>query len=65
MASIQDRSEFNSWVQELKEDALTPDQLAVLQAMVDDGDAESLSAAAQLLDWQETVIDPIEHYYGL
>jgi hypothetical protein len=33
--------------------------------MVDQGDAETLDRAAYLLDWHESVIDPVEHLYGL
>jgi hypothetical protein len=65
MARTYDKSEFESWHQALKEKKLNPEQLAVLQNMVDDGLAETLERAAQLLDWQETVIDPLEHMYGL
>lgn len=65
MALIQEQKEFDSWHRALNENKLEPDQVAVLQRMVDEGQAESLERAAQLLDWQETVIDPIEHMYGL
>lgn len=64
MAFIHERREFTSWVQELQAEQLTPEQLAVLETMVTDGEAESLAQAAQLLDWQESVIDHDEHMYG-
>ena len=64
MALPYEKREFESWHRALKEDKLTPAQVAVLQKMVDDGEAESLEKAALLLDWQETVIDPDEHMYG-
>ena len=64
MASPHEKKEFESWHRALKAGTLTPDQLAVLQTMVDEGQAENLERAAQLLDWQETVIDPDEHMYG-
>jgi len=64
MAFIHEQREFTSWVQALQIEALTPQQLAVLQEMVDDGEAPSLAQAAQLLDWQESVIDNDEHMYG-
>ena len=64
MAFIHEQREFTSWVQALLAEQLTPEQLAVLQGMVEDGKAESLAQAAQLLDWQESVIDNDEHMYG-
>ncbi len=65
MARPNEKKEFDSWHKALQENKLKPDQLAVLQKMIDDGEAETLEKAAQLLDWQETVIDPDEHMYGL
>jgi len=65
MARPNEKKEFDSWHKALQENKLKPDQLAVLQKMIDDGEAETLEKAAQLLDWQETVIDPDEHLYGL
>lgn len=64
MASVHDEREFNSWLQALQEQKLSPEQIAVLQQMVDQGKAETLDRAAYLLDWQESVIDPVEHLYG-
>lgn len=64
MAFIHEQREFTSWVQALQAEQLTVEQLAVLQTMVNDGEAESLTQAAQLLDWQESVIDHDEHMYG-
>lgn len=65
MAIPHAKKEFDSWHRALKENKLKPEQLAVLQKMVDEGEADNLVRAAQLLDWQETVIDPDEHMYGL
>ncbi|MEZ4736161.1 MAG: hypothetical protein R3E79_54430 [Caldilineaceae bacterium] len=65
MALLQEQREFESWLQALQQQQLQPEQLAVLQQMVDQGKAETLEGAAQLLDWQDSVIDPIEHMYGL
>ncbi len=64
MASPHERKEFQSWQRALSENQLDPEQVAVLQQMVDEGEADSLEKAAELLDWQETVIDPDEHMYG-
>jgi len=64
MALPHEKKEFDSWHRALKENKLKPEQLAVLQKMVDEGEADNLVRAAQLLDWQETVIDPDEHMYG-
>ena len=65
MASIQEEREFDSWLQALHDQKLQPQQLAVLQQMIEQGQAETLDRAAQFLDWQESVLDPIEHLYGL
>lgn len=65
MASILEEREFNSWLQALHDQKLQPEQLAVLQQMIEQGQAKTLERAAQLLDWQESVLDPIEHLYGL
>ena len=64
MAIPQETNEFDSWNRALSDGKLNPDQVAVLQKMVDDGEAKMLEAAAQFLDWQQTVINPIEHMYG-
>jgi hypothetical protein len=61
---MSDEYQFKSWRQALAENHLTGDQLAVLQHMVEDGEAESIEAAAARLDWQDTVINPDEHMYG-
>ena len=59
-----EEAQFKSWRRALAENRLTPDQLAVLQKMVEDGLAETMEAAAAFLDWQDTVIQPDEHMYG-
>ena len=64
MASISEQKEFESWLHAFRAGALTPEQLQVLQEMVDEGKAATLEQAAQMLDWHETVIDPEEHMYG-
>ncbi|MBV7330908.1 hypothetical protein KFU94_22215 [Chloroflexi bacterium TSY] len=64
MTSQQETNDFKSWHLALTEDQLEPDQLAILQKMVDDGDAQDLEAAARLLDWQQSFIDSNEHMYG-
>ena len=43
-----------SWVRGYEEGSLTPMQLESLQAMVDNGEADSLLEAARLLDYQST-----------
>jgi hypothetical protein len=55
---------FKSWQMALAENKLEPEQLAVLQRMVSDGEADSVEAAAARLDWQDSVISPDEHMYG-
>lgn len=64
MTTPGENKEFESWHRALAENELKPKQLAVLQEMVDSGQAESLEAAAKFLDWQDSVIDPDEHMYG-
>ena len=64
MARPQEEREFDSWLRALRQNKLRPEEVAVLQDMVEEGQADSLEAAAQLLDWQDTVIDPDEHMYG-
>jgi hypothetical protein len=43
-----------SWEKALSEGVLTEMQQETLQALVDNGDAEDLAAAARLLDYEET-----------
>ncbi len=64
MASPHEKKEFESWQRALSANQLEPEQVAVLQQMVDEDEVDSLEKAAQMLDWQETVIDPDEHMYG-
>ena len=64
MARIDEKQEFSSWLLALQAGALTEMQIGTLQQLVDDGKADSLEAAARFLDWQDTVIDPTEHFYG-
>ena len=61
---MSEESQFKSWRQALSDNLLAPEQLAVLQKMVEDGEAGSIEAAAARLDWQDTVINPDEHMYG-
>jgi hypothetical protein len=65
MALPQEEREFDSWLQALCDQKLKPEQVAVLQEIMDQGQADTLERAAQLLDWQESVLDPMEHMYGL
>ncbi len=64
MARIDEKQEFSSWLLALQAGALTEMQMGTLQQLVDDGKADSLEAAARFLDWQDSVIDPTEHFYG-
>jgi hypothetical protein len=61
---VSDEVQFKSWRQALADKRLTRDQLAVLEKMVQDGEADTIEAAAARLDWQDTVINPDEHMYG-
>ncbi len=64
MAVPDGEREFDSWQRGLTADELTPEQLAMLRAMVDEGRADSVERAAQLLDWQGSVIDLTETMHG-
>jgi hypothetical protein len=56
--------EFKSWTKALSEGRLTPQQLEILDDMVQNHQADSREAAARMLDWQDTIIHPDEHMYG-
>ena len=64
MTASANNDEIESWQKALAQNKLTPEQLAVLEEMVKDGQAASLNAAATMRDWQESVIHPDEHMYG-
>ena len=57
-------SKITSWRQALDEGTLTSEQIAVLEEMVKEGQAENLQAAASMLDWQDAIINKPEHMYG-
>jgi len=58
------KREFRSWRLALANNALNSEQLGTLREMTEAGQADSLEAAADLLDWQDNVVDPDEHMYG-
>ncbi len=64
MARIDEQQEFSSWLLALQAGVLTEKQLDTLQQLVDEGRADTLEAAARYMDWQDSVIDPTEHFYG-
>jgi hypothetical protein len=64
MEDTSDKGKFKSWRQALDQGLLTPDQIAVLEDMVKEGQAENLQAAASMLDWQDAIINKPEHMYG-
>ena len=43
---------------------MSPEQMGVLEKMVEDKEALTIEAAAARLDWHDTVISPDEHMYG-
>jgi hypothetical protein len=55
---------FRSWRQALEAKTLSPVQLEVLEDMVAKGEAESVAAAAVMLDWKDGIIHKAEHLYG-
>jgi hypothetical protein len=56
--------EFSSWQSALEQRLLEPEQITVLQTMVDEGHATTLDNAACILDLQETIVHPREHMWG-
>ncbi len=64
MAHPWDKSKFDSWRNALEGGVLGSKELSLLREMVSGHQATTVEAAADLLDWQETVIDPDEHMYG-
>ena len=64
MDDAQDKGKITSWRQALDNGTLTTAQVAVLEEMVKEGQAESIEAAASMLDWQDTIINKPEHMYG-
>jgi hypothetical protein len=64
MDDTQDKGKFTSWRLALDTGALTTAQIAVLEEMVKEGQAESVQAAASMLDWQDAIINKPEHMYG-
>ena len=55
---------FSSWHSALEQSLLKPEQVTVLQTMVDEGHAKTLDDAASILDLQEIIIHPAEHMWG-
>jgi hypothetical protein len=64
MALPWDKREFSSWREALNHGTLNADQLGLLRELVEGGQAATIEAAADLLDWQEQVVDADEHMYG-
>lgn len=60
----QDQPTIRSWHSALEQGILSKEQLAVLETMVKEGEAETIEAAASMLDWQDTIINKPEHLYG-
>jgi len=54
-------AKFSSWHCALKENLLKPAEVAVLQTMVDEGQAPTLDAAASILDRPVSIV-PIRHF---
>jgi hypothetical protein len=62
--SDENRGSIRSWRQALDSGELTAEQKAVLEDMVRQGQAETIEAAASMLDWQDAIINKPEHMYG-
>lgn len=64
MENSPEPGKITSWRQALDQGMLTAEQIAVLEGMVKEGQAENLQAAASMLDWQDAIINKPEHMYG-
>jgi hypothetical protein len=64
MDDNQDKGRITSWRQALDQGRLTSEQIAVLDEMVQEHQAETREAAASMLDWQDAIINKPEHMYG-
>ena len=64
MENTSDKGKITSWRNALDQGMLTSEQIAVLDEMVKDGQAETREAAANMLDWQDAIINKPEHMYG-
>jgi len=64
MTDSTDDKGFRSWRLALEAKTLSPGQLEVLEDMVAKGEAESVAAAAVMLDWKDGIIHKAEHLYG-
>jgi hypothetical protein len=64
MEDTSDKGKITSWRQALDQGVLTIEQIAVLDEMVKEGQAENREAAASMLDWQDAIINKPEHMYG-
>jgi hypothetical protein len=64
MEDTPDKGKITSWRLALEQNILTTEQIAVLDEMVKDGQAETREAAANMLDWQDAIINKPEHMYG-
>lgn len=62
--SDETRGNIRSWRQALDSGELTAEQKTVLEDMVSQGQAETIEAAASMLDWQDAIINKPEHMYG-
>ena len=64
MEDSTDKGKFKSWRQALDQRMLAPEQIALLDEMIQEGQAENREAAADMLDWQDAIINKPEHMYG-
>ena len=64
MENAPDRDKFKSWRQALDHGLLETQQIALLDEIIKEGQAENREAAADMLDWQDAIINKPEHMYG-
>jgi hypothetical protein len=59
-----DTRPIKSWRSALDQGILSKEQIALLEDMVQKGESNSVQHAADMLDWQDAIINKPEHMYG-
>ncbi len=60
----ENQTTIKSWRLALEQGILSKQQMATLEEMVTKGEADSVERAAEMLDWQDAIINKPEHMYG-
>jgi hypothetical protein len=64
MDSTMSEQPIKSWRSALDQKILSKEQLALLEDMVQKGESDTLEHAADMLDWQDAIINKPVHMYG-